>query len=223
MGKPTIIYVVRHAESHSNALKKFTKNKAFHDFEGLGTSLTPDGKQQVNKLAEKLKDVHFDKIFSSDMVRAKETAEILALERKLAVETTNKIRENSFFGYIHKLGRPYEEVEKEMLTDLAKLDELGKMNYKHTSAVESPSEAATRLLTYIREIAVAYAGKTIMLVAHGNLMRSLLTHLGFAKYNELPAGTVKNAAYFVLESDGVNFFIKETHGVEKQQDVFRTF
>lgn len=214
----TTVYLVRHAESESNALdgKK-------HDFQGLGTDLTVDGKKQAGELAKKLETVHFDAIFSSDMARAKQTAEIVALEKKLAVETTDKIRENSFFGYVHKTGRPVDEIQKEMLADLAKLDELGKMNYKHTSSVESPREAAIRLLTYIREISVAYLGKTVMVVAHGNLMRSILPLLGYAKYDELPAGSIVNTGYIILESDGIDFFVKETHGVEKQQGEFRTF
>lgn len=218
MNKMTTIYLVRHAQSESNAL-----SGQKHDFEGLGTDLTAEGKKQAKKLAKKLKNISFDAIFSSDTLRTKQTAEIIALEKKLAIETTNGIRENSFFKYVHSQGRPAEEIQKEMLADLAKLDELGKMNYKHTPPVESPYEAATRLLTYLREIAVACLGKTVMVVAHGNLMRSILPLLGYAKYDELPAGAIVNAGYIVLESDGVDFFVKETHGVEKKQGVFRTF
>lgn len=223
MNKLTTIYVVRHAESQSNAQGEFTMDSALHDFKGLGTSITVEGKKQTKDLAGRLKDIHFDKIFSSDMLRTKQTAEILALERKLIVETTDKIRENSFYAYIHGQKRPVVEIEKEMLADLAKLNEVGKMTYKHSPSMETPRESATRFLTYLREIALAYGGRTVMVVSHGNLMRSLLTHLGFATYNELPAGTVKNTAYFVLESDGVDFFVKETYGIEKRQGVFRTF
>jgi hypothetical protein len=46
-------------------------------------------------------------------------------------------------------------------------------------------------------------------------MRCLLTNLGYARFDELPRKSTENAAYFVLESDGVDFFVKETHGVKK--------
>lgn len=220
MNKLTTIYVVRHGQSQSNTQDY---NEKIADFKDAGTDLTDLGKLQAKELSKKLKNINFDAIFSSDLIRTKQTAEILALERKLAVETTDIIRENSFYGYVHKLGRPIENIHEEMLADLARLDELGKMNYRHSSSMETPQEAAIRLLTYLREIAAAYSGKTVMVVAHGNLMRSLLTHLGYAKYDELPAGTIANAGYIVLESDGVDFFIRETYGVEKQKGVFRTF
>lgn len=218
MNKLTKIYLVRHGESESNALKGKK-----HDYEGLGTELTETGKKQAQILSKKLENIHFDAIFSSDMLRTKQTAEIVALEKKLAVETTDGIRENSFFRYVNSQGRPVEEIQAEMLSDLAKLDELGKMNYKHTPSVESPHEAATRLIIYLREIAVACLGKTVMVVAHGNLMRSLLPLLGYAKYDELPAGSIINTGYIILECDGVDFFVKETYGVEKKEGTFRTF
>jgi broad specificity phosphatase PhoE len=62
-----------------------------------------------------------------------------------------------------------------------------------------------------------------MVVCHGNIMRCLLSHLGFAKFDELTRKSVENTAYFVLESDGIDFFIKETSGIKKMQGEIRPF
>ena len=43
--------------------------------------------------AKKLKDIPFEAIFSSDYIRAKETAEILKAERNIIVLTKEMIRE----------------------------------------------------------------------------------------------------------------------------------
>lgn len=213
-----IIYVVRHAESEGNAgiLRK--------EHHKLGSELTNQGKKQAKNLSRVLKNIVFDKIFSSDLARTQQTAEILALERKIEIETTSLIRERSFQNYVKSFtNKTEEELSQEIRKNLEKLDEKAKMQYKHSPSMESAQEAATRLLNFIKEIAVAYQGKTILVVAHGNIMRSLLTHLGYAKYDELPNGAIENTGFFVLESNGEEFNIINTHGIIKSTGVVRKF
>ena len=217
----TTIYVARHGQSEFNA----TLDLSTIDKDGeAGAHLTTLGQEQAKNLAQRLKLVHFSAIFSSDLVRAKQTAEAVALERKIAVKTTNAIRERDIVRFAIKLGyKNLDEIEAWLRKELKELDEQGKMNYKYNAAMETPNEAATRLLTFIREAAVAYAGQTIMVVCHSNIMRCLLNNLGYAKFDELPRKSTENTAYFVLESNGVDFFVKETHGIQKIQGVARPF
>lgn len=61
------VYVIRHGESETNE-------------KGLWTGcadvrLTERGKKQAQKAGELLKNITFDKIYTSDLIRAKETAE----------------------------------------------------------------------------------------------------------------------------------------------------
>lgn len=220
----TTIYLVRHGESEANALaeKNEEENTAilFDDIDGA--PLTEKGKQQAKELAEQLKHIHFDAIFSSNLIRAKDTAGTVAIERKLAVQTSDLIRERELSRYINKLkNKTKTQVKQEMQKELELLDEQAKMIYKHSPVMESVEEAATRLITYLREIAVAYSGKTVLVVNHGNLIRNMLIKLGWAKFDELPDGAVNNTGYVVLESDGVDFFIKEIHGAHKRQNTIR--
>jgi broad specificity phosphatase PhoE len=215
MSKKTIttIYVARHGQSEFNATLNLTDIDKNGDSQGHLTSL---GQKQAKDLAQRLKNVHFAAIFSSDLARAKETAAEVALEKKIAVETTNVIRERDVVRNGIKLGyKSIEEIEEWLKKELKKLDEEGKMNYRYDSEMETPNEGAVRLLTFIREAAVAYAGQTILIVCHSNIMRCLLTKLGYAKFDELPRKSTKNTAFFVLESDGIDFFVKETQGIEK--------
>jgi 2,3-bisphosphoglycerate-dependent phosphoglycerate mutase len=208
----TTIYLIRHGESEANIGRQSNDSLEF------GTPLTENGRVQAGKLAEELEHVHFDAIFSSDLTRAVQTAEIVKLERAIAVQTKDSIRERAMSLYLPKYypKKSRHEWEAELQELLKDLDDKAKMAYKHTPEMESAEEGAIRLITFLREIAVAYAGKTVLVTNHGNLIRSLLTHLGWAKYDELPNGAVENTGYIVLESDGTDFFIKRTKGINKR-------
>ncbi|MBI4098153.1 MAG: histidine phosphatase family protein [Candidatus Levybacteria bacterium] len=224
MNKKTTVYVVRHGESFFNS----SGNLNLFDRDGEeGSPLNSDGKSQAKKFAEKLKGIEFAAIFSSNLARARETAQIIALERKLAVETSHLIRERSVYNYLHKINRlgggSVDKLNEEIRKDLLKLDKKARMQYKHSPIMESVEEGALRLLTFIREAAAAYSGKKIMVVCHGNIMRCLLKFLGWAEFDEIPSGSIANLGYFVLESDGTEFFVKETHGITKTKGVIRDF
>lgn|SRR3989344_2569468 len=192
------LYIVRHGETNENLN---------HIIQGQTNSvLNETGKLQAKNIAQELRNIKFDNIFSSDLLRTKETAEIIALERRLAVQTTKALRERRWGrleGKSTKLIYAIEELKK----TLAKEDRL---KYKPFPDIENDEEIASRMFTYLREIAVAYQGKTILIVSHGGVMRILLNHLG----KNAPHGAASNTAYVKLESDGVEFFIKETKGIK---------
>lgn len=62
------VYIVRHGQSASNAVKKP---------QGGDSELTPLGIQQAKKLATRASRLHIDIIVSSDFARAIQTAEII--------------------------------------------------------------------------------------------------------------------------------------------------
>lgn len=221
--KLTTIYLVRHGESEANAraAKGEDGNAAIMFDAQDGAPLTEKGKDQANILSKEFKGIHFDALFSSDLIRAKNTAEAVALERKLAVQASGLIRERELSRYVNKLNKTKDQVRLEMQKELAVLDEKDKLAYKHTDAMESVEEAAIRLMTFLREIALAYSGKTVLVANHGNLIRCTLTKLGWASFDELPDGAVDNTGYVLLESDGVDFSIKETYGIHKKENTKR--
>ncbi len=203
------IYIARHGETEDN-LKKL--------IQGQGDSpLTAQGEQQARDLAAILKNIHFDAIFSSDLGRAKRTAEIVALERQLAVNTAKLLRERSFGRFEGVDYKEYSSLNQELFEKLKSLTEAEKRAFKTHPDEESDDEIASRMLTFLREAAASYLGQRILVVSHGAIMRALLMHLGFGTHDELPAGSLANTGYFVLQSDGVDFEIKETNGVIKHQ------
>ncbi len=198
MNKPATFYIVRHSETDWNVK---------HLMQGHSDSqLTSKGIKDSQKLAKKLKSIKFDLIFSSDLLRAKQTAEAISLEREIAIKTTELIRERKYGEFEGKHNSEYEVVNKA----LDKLSDEQKYTYKHSPNIESDHEIVTRFLTFIREVAVANPGKTILAVSHGGIMRAFMKKLGLK--NTIRGG-IRNNAYIKLETNGVEFDIKETSGI----------
>ncbi len=193
------LYIVRHGETDWN-VKKIIQGHA-------DIPLNKKGEAQAKELAKKLRHIKFDAIFSSDLIRAKRTAEIISLEKKLAIHTTKELRERYFGKY---QGKSF-AVNNEMVKLINNLKMFSGPGLKE---VESDENIILRITTFLKEIAVAYPKKTILVVSHGGPMRTLLIHLGFSTYDNLTEGLIDNLAYIKLKSDGKDFIIEATEGIK---------
>ena len=200
-----IFYIVRHGETDWNVKGIIQGQK--------NPKINKNGFKQALSLAKKLKKIKFNKVFSSDLIRAKRTADILALDHKLAVVANKLLRERHFGKYQGKKGTIFQEKLKDLLEERNNLPKEKRFKFKLQNDIESDEEVISRLITFLRETAFAYPEEKILIVCHGGLMRLFLIHLGFVEYNQLPSGSIKNTAYFVLESDGIEFFVKETYKI----------
>jgi broad specificity phosphatase PhoE len=80
------LYFVRHGESVANILREFSNS-------GVKHPLTEKGIEQAQLLAHQLADIQFERIYSSPVLRALQTARIVADKRGLDVEVTEALRE----------------------------------------------------------------------------------------------------------------------------------
>lgn len=197
--KMTIIYIVRHGETEWN-IKKLIQGQA-------DSPLTNTGIEQAKKVAKDLRNVKFDLVFASDSIRAKRTAEIIAAERKLAIETTKLLRERYFAELEGKPGKALDAYRRlyEKMND----EEIYK--YRPVPNSETDEEITTRLITFLRETAITHPGKRVLVVTHGAIVRAFLVKLGYGTYKTI--GWVGNGAYIKLETDGVDFFVKKARGI----------
>jgi phosphoserine phosphatase len=209
MSKYTTIYIVRHGETEWNVKKLLQGHK--------DSPLTLLGKKQAQNLAYKIKHIKFDAMFSSDLFRAHHTAKIIAKEHNLIVKTTNLLRERSFGKYEGKTFSKFNASFKELYLKNKNITDQERLKLKLAPDIESPQEAISRTFVFLREMSLAYVGKTVLMVTHGGVIRYLLIHLGFGNYKNLPPESITNTAYVKLESDGIDFFVKETFGVNKKE------
>jgi len=209
-------YIVRHGETEWNKQKRIQGHE--------NSELTQIGIAQAKKRAESFINIDFDAVFSSDLIRAVHTAELLMknhqshqeLRKKLNWKTTALIRER-YLGILqgkaaYKLRADLKELLNALFSDdYEKLSKLQKQNPKFAD-IENNEQLISRLLTFLRQTALAYPGKKVLVVSHGGVIYRLLKHLGTAGKNERLV--IKNLAYFVLESDGVEFFVKDMEGIK---------
>jgi len=202
------LYLVRHGETEWN------KNGIIQG--QLDSPLTNEGIKQVQQIADELKDIHFDAIFSSDLHRAYKSADIINIERQLVIQTSKALRERSWGHYEGTSREEYWKKFQHLMDKVKELSEKEQTKFKFDYDIESEEDVIGRFFTQLREIAVAYPSKNVLIVSHGGCLRTFLTHLGFAKYGELPMGSFSNAGYIKVLCDGIDFFIQEVKGVKKQ-------
>lgn len=196
----TTIYIVRHGQTEWN-LQDILQGQ-------LDSALTEQGLQQAKDLVERLEGVEFDAIFSSDLLRAQRTAETVALEKKLAVKTSELLRERNWGRYDGKKAQLFREECRELIEKFHKLSKEEQWKFKYFEEIESFAEIHTRFLTFLRETAVAYRGRNILIVSHLDVLGSLLISLGKA-----PRG-IGNSAMVKILSDGINIVLDDTDGIE---------
>jgi len=195
------LYIVRHGQTDWN-IQGITQGET-------NIPLNSEGIKQARASRKNLKDIKFDAVFSSDLIRAKKTAEIITLEKQLAIETTHLLRERRY-GKLD--GKPYNMMKKYYDT-WERLSKKERVNYRPYKGYETDEEVVNRFITFLREVAVGHCGKSVLVVTHGGLMRAFLNHISEETYL---TGSVSNLAYIKLESDGVDFFIKEKYGISNQ-------
>jgi len=198
-------YIVRHGETEWNVKGIMQGQK--------NSRLNKNGLLQAKKIAKLFKNIKFYKIFSSDLIRTKKTAEIIAIEHQMAVVCNKLLRERNFGDYQGKRNSVYQKQLKDLLEKRNSLPKEERFKFKLQNNIESDEEIVSRLITFLREAAIAYPGKKILVVCHGGLMRTFLIHLGFAEYEELSGGSIENTGYAIVESDGIDFFVRETKGI----------
>lgn len=101
------VYVIRHGESETNFNKKWTG--------WLDVHLTDKGKDDAKKAGDFLKHISFNKVYSSDLVRARETAEIAIPGCRY--ETSELLREINVGSLA---GKPLSVLTEEQRRDIAK-------------------------------------------------------------------------------------------------------
>lgn len=204
--KKTTIHIVRHGQSHGNVDPRTS---------GPDPGLTEEGKGQVKKRAETLAQEKFDIIYTSHLLRARETAEILKGEREVEINVFPQLEER---GFGDLFDRP------DVVEQLATFDKIQetltdeqRWEYKYIPSMETEKDALRRFLSAIQTIVQVHKGKNVLVIGHGNLIRCLLVHLGKATFVELPHSSFENAGYLRLVHAREVLVLEEVIGLKKKE------
>lgn len=172
-----MIYYVRHGQTEHN---KAGKRNGFTD-----STLTGLGVKQAYDLGHKIKDMKLDVVFSSPLIRAKQTCEVL-----LSVRPVNN-RPSIITDY--RLMECYSgEYEGQDWSEVLEKDFFGKRELYDYSTVETFESVEERIKSFFDEIRTEYKGKEVLVVAHGGLGRLIKAYFN---------GKPKSGLYYDTTTD----------------------
>jgi broad specificity phosphatase PhoE len=151
----TTLLLVRHGETDWNREGRW---------QGLSdTHLNDLGREQARSLALQADGV--DVIYSSDLARARETAEIVAEDLGLEVRLDERLRERSFGEWE---GFNMAEIEERFA------EEHGRWRAGEGPGAEDAepfAEFAGRIHDFLNEILERHSGETVLVISHGGSIR----------------------------------------------------
>ncbi|HXG83411.1 MAG TPA: histidine phosphatase family protein [Pyrinomonadaceae bacterium] len=138
----------------------------------LDSPLTALGIRQAKALAQRMTEESFAALYSSDLGRAVETAEIIAARTNHEIIFDRRLRERNF-GVFQGL-TDEEVIEKYPLEHQAR--EADKINYVIPGG-ESLKRYSTRVVNCLEEVAARREGQSVALVTHGGVTDSWFRYI----------------------------------------------
>jgi broad specificity phosphatase PhoE len=154
----TTILLARHGESDWNRSEQW---------QGLADRpLTELGHEQARALADRLRDVSLDAIYSSDLQRARDTAQIVARDHGLEVTEVPALREVDVGSWS---GLTRAEAQSRFPEGYARWIDGG----EGWDDGETYDQLRNRAVAAIQRIAADHGGGRILVVAHGGTIRAI--------------------------------------------------
>ena len=158
----TKVIFIRHGQTEWNVTGRYQGQS--------DVKLTEEGKKQAEKLADNFPVAKVDAIYASDLCRAMVTAETIAKKFGLKVQAEPAFRELSFGDWE---GLTYQQI-------VDKWEEAMANFLQHPDILEIPGGESfpavqQRAMKRLNELIEKHDGQTIVVVAHGAVLRTMLT------------------------------------------------
>jgi len=187
------LLLIRHGQTNWNLEQRFQGQSDI--------PLNETGRKQAQALAEQLAAEPFDAVYSSDLQRATETADII---RKSGFQPDARLREVNFGDWE---GLTYDEIKSKHPDTLAAWEsDIFKNAPPHGETLEG---LAIRVQSMLDELREKHDDQTVLIVAHGGVLQTLIClalklpptmywqfHLSTASLSEVafyPAGAILNS------------------------------
>lgn len=147
-----MIYIVRHGETYWNLTNRMQGQ--------TNILLNETGRQQAENAANEISQLNIDKIYSSDLLRAKETAEIINKKINVTIIFDKRLRE---INYGDLEGKYRKDLSPDFWNEF-------RADPKKFNA-ETPEELYNRICSLLNEL--PDTNKNILFVTHGGAMRMI--------------------------------------------------
>lgn len=181
--KKTTIYFLRHGEVHN------PKDILYGRLPKFG--LSEKGKKHIESAAKELKDKHIDYLYTSPLLRARQTARIIGRILNLRPGISRLLIEVKLIFAGITLTEYREKIQPILYDDI-----------HIQKGQESVEDIVKRMLQFLHIVTKRHRGKTILVVSHGDpimILRAFLSHIPFTfiykKANYLPTGTYIRVVY----------------------------
>ena len=165
-------YILRHGETHWNAINRIQGQQP--------AELNDRGRAQARAVARELSNLGIEKIYSSDLIRSLETAEIVNKELNVELLLSDKLRE---IGYGKWEGQLWETVYAEN-PDLGNSWECLGADFSSPGG-EKALGFRKRVIDEFSRIIMSEPDRKILLVVHGQVMKMILSCFQQVKASEL--------------------------------------
>jgi broad specificity phosphatase PhoE len=155
----TTIHLARHGETDWNRELRWQGHS--------DPPLNDRGRRQAQMLADALDGMPLVAVYTSDLSRATETAEIVASRLNLPVSVDPALREIDVGSWE---GFTLAEIETRFPEAVARWEERGEHGWE---GGESHDQMAARVREAVRSIAARHEGEEILIVTHGGPIRAL--------------------------------------------------
>jgi probable phosphoglycerate mutase len=158
---PTTILLIRHGETAWNAVRRLQGH--------TDIALNGEGERQAEALAQALAGEALDLIVSSDLLRARQTAQAVARYHAVPLHSDAALRER---GYGVFEGLLYTEIAERYPIEFAEWQarDVDSRMPHGARVAESFREFNTRCLDALAAWAGRYPGRTMAVVAHGGVL-----------------------------------------------------
>ena len=197
---PSKIYLIRHGETDYNRERRMQG--------WLDIPLNELGHEQARLAATTLKGHLIHALYSSDLVRAKQTAEPIAATLNLEINLSKNLRERDmgiFAGWAWEKER--DEVKDKIWAEFEAARDLADPKWKKHKG-ESVGEMTERITQFFNQIEVVHARESVAVVTHGGTVNRILEHFEIKKPEE-GFRMIKNASVIILTRNKQGYLYEE--------------
>lgn len=179
-----MLYVVRHGQTDWNVAGKV---------QGLtDIPLNKTGIEQADELKEKLKSIKFSKVFSSPLLRAKKTAEIICGKEEMVL-TDNRLIERCMGDYE---GQNPSKFDSRLIWDYSKNSNMGN--------VEQVTKLLERVHNFLDEYKEIYENENVLIVTHGGIYPAIEAYFnGIPKDSQILTRRIGNCEVVKFNNNNI--------------------
>ena len=180
------LILVRHALTVDNQKSRLSGH--------IDSSISEEGKEQIDKITNYLKDFDIDKIYTTTSSRTKDTVKKLSELKSIEIIEKESLNEISFGDFE---GLTFDEIKDKYPKEFQDMIEKG-YEYKYPNG-ESLIDSYNRVCIELDNIISNNDDRTILICSHGGTIRNIITYLISNSYKYHWNFKIDNGSVTILE------------------------